>query len=226
MTRHLAYAALVELVQGGATPAAAARRFGHLAFCEECTARARAVREIRADFDAAWEAAFVPAIAAHSGVRIELRALVDPVRRIARITAERLGRAAEDGTRLRLVPLPSGAGSEEPTRGVLRAELRVDSPALGQATVIADAARRSISVLLRPPEGVSSDRFLAELAPRLELRAGPPDQLRVEPFSAVEGANYLLAEAIELQHVSWSITIASNRPPADWPPPREGPVSA
>lgn len=213
MSEHLSYLALLDLVQGRTGEDAVGRAFGHLAFCDECSTRLLAVRDLRSDFDTAWRD-----LESFGSVRLEnieprvsisLRVTLDRARMLARIVLDRLLPDEVSGFDVRPIPVPTGAAADTPDPRAAQAELRLSSAQLGEATVIADSQHQAISVLLRPPEGLSLERLLLERTPRLILRSRDHDERREAFFVSVEGANYLLAEFRPIEGVEWIVGIES-----------------
>lgn len=205
MAEHVGYVALFDLVHGNLELESVGPTFGHLATCAECTDRLHAVREVRDDFDRAWDESMRPMGApGDAGFSIKLQVVLDRLRRMARIIAPET--ILPDHTAFHL-PIPSGAGGETPQVPPAQAEFRIVSPQLGTATVLADSDAGTLVVLLRPPSGLPPVRLLSESQPRVRLLRAETGERREAPFTLVEGAPYLLAEFGDLPGAHWSVLI-------------------
>lgn len=209
MLRHLGHLtddALLDLLRGGQGDPA--ESYGHLAFCDDCALRLAAIREIRADFDGTWTE-FIgilqrPTEEQHR-FTLALSILVDRGRKAAEIASEALESfsSAFDQYRIARVSLPAGAGEIEPRAGSSRAEIDVVGPRIGSATVVADANRNSVSVLLRPPASMTLDTFLDGLGSHAVLFDEETGLRHEAVFTRIEGADYLLAEFVDLEQARW-----------------------
>jgi hypothetical protein len=219
MDDHLAHSRMIDLLNGRLGPSEVEADYGHLAFCEECAGIMRALSEVRDDFDGVWEefvatlaAAEVHSVAApeRSGrIRIELGVLVDRARALAEFAGEFLAEAARSAGAIRMtsLPHPAGAGDADAPESSALAEIQIMGPTIGSATVVADAKRNAISILLRPPGGMTIESMQAQLAPRAVLLDPAGLKRRESAFAAIEGADYMLAEFEDLEQVSWVIKL-------------------
>lgn len=231
MDDHVASSRWMEMIDGKLRSDEIAEVYGHLAFCEDCAGLIRALSEVRGDFEAAWEgflatlagtgglpaSSAAPApigseAAAASRVSVALRVLVDRARAIAAIATEGAAGLPSLGPfRITPVALPAGAG--DPNRSVdsTLAEIQIVAPTIGSATVVADAKRNAISVLLRPPAGMALADMLRDLSPRAILMDPEGRRRRESTFMSVEGADYLLAEFEQLEQIHWVIGLEFGR---------------
>ena len=104
-------------------------------------------------------------------------------------------------------PLPAGAGDADAHGTSDLAEIQIVGPTIGSATVVADAKRNSISVLPRPPIGLTLDGLRQHLAPRALLLDPNGVKRRESAFVPIEEADYLLAEFEDLERTSWTIRL-------------------
>jgi hypothetical protein len=216
MDEHLDPAALADMMSVDSPLEALERAYGHLAFCPECAARWHALQEVRGDFPNAWEefvAMVVGAEAATPSARLEsastthrfsfaLPVFIDAKRKTARI-----GGALESLSLRRISvvsqPLLQGIGDGVEAPRVSAAEVRVEGGPFGAATVVADSRRNVLSILLRPPTGVSFDELRSSHALRAVLLASEGGREREAEFLLPEGADYLLAEFEALEQADW-----------------------
>lgn len=226
---HPGQARLVALLDRRLDSSEAGEIYGHLAFCEDCAGVVRALSEVREDFDAAW-AEFTATLARDARQRLEdsapeifghgskdvvrsgrfavaLDVFVDGSRSLAEIAAQGIKSLSLALDLFQLVPmdLPRGAGDRSAPKTPDLAEIQILGPGIGSATVVADARRRAISILLHPPEGMTLDSMLRDHAPRAVLLRPGGERRSESLFALIEGADYLLAEFENLDQVSWIV---------------------
>lgn len=203
MTEHLTTSGILDLLRGELEAPSVQETYGHLAYCDACAGRVRAAIDIHGDFDGAWS----EFVASFRGERFSLSIslILDQARAAARIASNLLGSlsAAHDLYSITPVALPAGAGESGKPFLTPMAEIQILGPRIGSATVVADAGRNVVSVLLRPPPGMALETFHAELAPRAVLFDPERDLRHESRFTLVEGADYLLAEFEGLEQARW-----------------------
>jgi len=212
---------LIRLLAGELDEREVGDVYGHVADCAECRATIAALREARLDPEsvlvnsAEWLARQrspqterkVPTETMRFRFGFEI--VVDPVRNLAVIALESLDALSRApglyrGESIRAAsaagdPRPVARSSPPPPR----VEVAVHGPGFGSATVVADARRNAVSVILRPGAGESAAARLRGRAPRAVLMSREGSRRHEMPFAAVEGATYLLAEFEDLDESEW-----------------------
>lgn len=227
MDDHCAQPVLIRYLEGTLPPGEAEEVFGHLAFCDACRLRVEALREIRRDPDGAMAApqmaagevvaeAGAASAARHPGrlksgrgFRVAVRVIVDRARGVAAIAAEGLEGFVSAPGLYRQIPLPEVVGAGDRVRLAAvspsgpRVEMRVEGPGIGGATVVADARRNAVSILLYPPAGAIAASLRDAARPRAVLLDADGRVHHEVPFEVVAGAPYLLAEFERLEKTDW-----------------------
>lgn len=218
MDGHVESDMLIRFVAGELAAAEVPDVFGHLAHCESCRTRVHALRAIAADPDAAWaclplDVADAPADApAASGIRwATLCVVVDAARRVAAVTVETLARtAAGDWICRPVFPSPGVGDAAAPCRvtaSEARVEMELQGVGVGTVTVVADARRDAVAVILEPPPAEAARQQLLARAPRAVLadeQGLVRHSARLEP---VVGATYLLAEFERPDGTNWLLSL-------------------
>ena len=204
LDEHASQPLLLQLANGTLGGDDAGELFGHLAHCAPCRTRLEALRTLRDDAGGAW-------VSRRRALCFALRLVVDRARQIAAITADRDGGSGVAGGLFTLAPapLPRGIADSTPAAKISgatpRVEMSVRGPGIGSATVVADARRNAISILLYPIAGQSAAELRETRHPRATLRAPEGDPVHRAPFELVEGAAYLLAEFEQLAQADWTL---------------------
>lgn len=227
---HFVQPVLIRFLGGSLPSSEASELFGHLAYCDECHVRLEALRELRANPETVWDEllealrarrasagsserakdrAEQSARGAHSAFGIAVRLVVDRARGVATIAAQSLDALSSVPGLYRALPVSGHVGVGDPrplaedSGGQPRVEVQVIGPGIGSATIVADARRNAVSVLLIPPVRMSPEELLASRHPRAVLRNRDDSVVRETPLERVEGAAYLLAEFEQLEDVEW-----------------------
>ena len=212
MDDHVASETLAQFVAGTLPADASADVFGHLAFCEDCRLRVHALRTIAADPESAWNRLAGGGDDAGAGnLWATLRIVVDAVRGLASITVAHAGDALSGGGGGNVAPMPRAilvgddasvgrVAADEP-----RVEMRLEDAAFGAATVVADARRDAIAVLLYPHAGREARQQLLDRRPRAVLIDDHGRRCHLAGFEPVEGADYLLAEFEHPDGTTWTL---------------------
>lgn len=222
MEGHVESGVLTRFVAGELAPNEAPDVFGHLAHCEACRARVHALRAIAADPDAAWArwgAAAAnggdPAAAAGGRCWATLNIVIDAVRKVASVTVTALERTF-DGDGLCLpAPASSGVGDTEApyrvTAGEPRVEVALHGGRIGAVTVVADARREAVAVILEPPADEHARERLLARGPRAILADEQGLPRHTARFEPVAGATYLLAEFERPGCAHWILSLEFER---------------
>jgi hypothetical protein len=222
---HLQQPVLLRFLEGRLDEFEVEEAFGHLAHCDGCRTRLEALRGLAREREPIFGALFstlpepdpVAAGAAPRGVWATLRIVLDRARGVGGVTASDLKVLASGRFGYRVTPVIRAAGVGDVkglgrgAPGEVNVEVQVVGPAIGSATVIADAARGAIAVLLQPPEGVSAAGLMEERAPRASLFDARGRRCREERFLPVRGAAYLLAEFEHLEDGHWTLALEFDR---------------
>jgi hypothetical protein len=218
MDGHVMPDVLIRLVNGELPAESAPEVFGHLAFCEECRTRVHALRAIAKDPGAAWERMAAIGVDAPAGgaapsrsFRAMVHVVVDAARNMASVTLENIGDAITNADLFTAMPASGGilVGNAAPLGRVdadePRVEMRLESVEFGTATVVADARRHAIAVLLKPLAGADARQHLLDRRPRAVLIDDGGCRRHEANFEPVEGATYLLAEFEHPEGTTWDL---------------------
>lgn len=221
MDEHIPQPALVQFATRALPDDAAEALFGHLAFCGACRTRLEAIRELTRESDPisstlasqTEEPVTSSRVPCPAGVWASLRIVMDRARGIGGIAIDDLRSLATSPSGLRIKPIvrTTGVGDamrlDEPTPGDLYVELKLDGPAVGSASIIADPARGSVAVLLRPPDGITPLRLHEDRKPRAALVDDEGRRHQEGPLVPVQGAAYLLAEFEHVEDGNWTLSL-------------------
>lgn len=224
MDEHCPQALLVQFVAGTLAGAAADDVFGHLSFCGACRTRVMALRALATRPDRAWdvfEATAEHTVPAHAFARratwAAVRVVVDRAKGMAAIAMNDVEAFVSGTGTYRAFPVIHGAGVGDPvpvgrvSTDDPRVELRLEGPEIGSATVVADARRNAIAVLLYAPPGSDAAQLHADRQPRAALMDPHGRRCHEARFEIVEGAEYLLAEFEQLEAEEWVLGLEFER---------------
>jgi hypothetical protein len=214
MLEHVGQPVLVQFVNGRLNTGETEDVFGHLAHCGACRTRVEALRSIAQNPAAALSEFGLSIANAHGAVpqrrfRAALRVVVDRARGVASIASEGLESLVTMPESLRIVPIPASVGVGDAGRlaqvspSSVAVEMRIAGSEIGSATVVADARRGAVSVLLHPPAGTTAAALHAAIHPRASLLDSEGRRCHESRFELVPGAEYLLAEFEHLEDTQW-----------------------